>query len=51
MKESISSVHAALLAQHVSYALLVEIAQEFRRHHPSKLAKQAAYSLLYAVPS
>ena len=31
--------------------MLVEIAQEIRRHHPSKLAKQAAYSLLYAVPS
>ena len=34
-----------------AYAVLVEIAQGIRRHHPSKLAKQAAYSLLYAVPS
>jgi membrane protein len=51
VKESLSSVHASLLTKHGSYAVLVEIAQEFRRHHPSKLAKQAAYSLLYAVPS
>jgi membrane protein len=50
-KESLSSVHASLLVKHVSYAVIVEIAEAFRRHHPSKLAKQAAYSLLYAVPS
>ena len=51
IKESVSSVHAAQLANHTAYAVLVEIVQEIRRHHPSKLAKQAAYSLLYAVPS
>ena len=51
VKESLSSVHASLLAKHASYAVLVEIAQEIRRHQPSQLAKQAAYSLLYAVPS
>ena len=31
--------------------MIVEIAQEIRRHQPSHLAKQSAYSLLYAVPS
>ena len=46
IKESVSSVHAAQLANHTAYAVLVEIAQGTRRHHPSKLAKQAAYSLL-----
>src|SRR5215210_8486840 len=51
VKESISGVHASLLATHASYALLVEIAQEIRRLQPSQLAKQSAYSLLYAVPS
>jgi membrane protein len=51
VKESVSSVHASLLLKHASYAVLAEIAQEFHRHHPSRLAKQAAYSLLYAVPS
>jgi membrane protein len=51
VKESVSSVHASLLVKHASYAVLVEIGQEIRRHHPAKLAKQAAYSLLYAVPS
>jgi len=45
------SVHASLLAKHASYAVLVEIVQEIRDHQPSQLAKQAAYSLLYAVPS
>jgi membrane protein len=50
-KESISSIHASLLARHASYAVLVEIIQEIRRLQPSQLAKQAAYSLLYAVPS
>src|SRR5215217_3706638 len=51
VKESISSVHASLLTKHASYAVLVEIAQEIRRQRPSQLAKQSAYSLLYAVPS
>jgi len=51
VKESISSAHASLLARHASYAVLVEITQQIRRHQPSQLAKQSAYSLLYAVPS
>jgi membrane protein len=51
IKESISSVHASLMAKHASYAVLIEIVQEIRHHQPSQLAKQAAYSLLYAVPS
>lgn len=51
VKESISSVHASLLEKHTSYAVLVEIAQEIRRQQPARLAKQSAYSLLYAVPS
>jgi membrane protein len=51
VKESISNVHASLLATHASYAVLAEIAQEIRRQQPSQLAKQSAYSLLYAVPS
>ena len=40
-----------MLAEHTSYAVLVEIVQEIRQHQPSQLAKQSAYSLLYAVPS
>ena len=51
VKDSIASAHASLLAKHAGYAVLVEIAQEFRRLQPSQLAKQSAYSLLYAVPS
>jgi membrane protein len=51
VKESMSGVHDSLLAKHAGYAVLVEIAQEIRRHQPSQLAKQSAYSLLYAVPS
>src|SRR5215218_9989758 len=51
VKESIANVHASLLAKHASYVVLVEIVQEIRRHQPSQLAKQSAYSLLYAVPS
>jgi hypothetical protein len=50
-KESALSVHASLLTRHASYGVIVEIAQEIRRHKPSHLAKQSAYSLLYAVPS
>lgn len=51
LKESLSRFHASMLAEHTSYAVLVEIAQEIRQHQPSQLAKQSAYSLLYAVPS
>ena len=31
VKESLASVHASLLAKHVSYAVLIEIAEVFRR--------------------
>jgi membrane protein len=51
LKDSMSSAHAALMAKHAGYGVLVEIVQEIRRHQPSQLAKQSAYSLLYAVPS
>jgi membrane protein len=51
VKQSISSLHASLLAKHAGYAVLVEIFEEIRRQQPSQLAKQSAYSLLYAVPS
>jgi len=43
--------HASLLASNGGYALAVEIVQAIQQHQPSLLAKQAAYSLLYAVPS
>jgi uncharacterized BrkB/YihY/UPF0761 family membrane protein len=51
VKASIANVHASLLAKHPGYALIFEIAEEIRHHQPSQLAKQSAYSLLYAVPS
>ena len=51
VKESLSGFHASLLAQHPGYAVLVEIVRDIRQHQPSQLAKQSAYSLLYAVPS
>jgi len=44
-------LHQSLLAKYQKYALLSEFAQEFQEHQPSNLAKQTAYSLLYAVPS
>src|SRR4051812_44067188 len=47
----LTRVHSSLLAKHRGYALLVEIVLKTRDHDPSLLAKQAAYSLLYAVPS
>lgn len=39
------------MAQNRTYALLAEIVLAIKEHDPSLLAKQAAYSLLYAVPS
>ena len=47
----LSGWHTSMLREHVVYALLVDIVGEIRRHQPSLLARQAAYSLLYAVPS
>ena len=43
--------HARQRAAHPAYALLAEIVAEIHSRQPSLLAKQAAYSLLYAVPS
>ena len=51
VKESLLGFHASLLAEHASYSVLVEIFQAIRQHQPAQLAKQSAYSLLYAVPS
>jgi membrane protein len=48
---SLTRWHTAMVAKHRGYALLVEIALAIKEHQPSLLAKQAAYSLLYAVPS
>ena len=43
--------HATQKREHAGYALLVAIVQGIRLHQPANLAKQSAYSLLYAVPS
>jgi membrane protein len=49
--ERLKARHAELMAQNRTYALLAEIVLAIKEHDPSLLAKQAAYSLLYAVPS
>ena len=51
MRESLARLHGSLQAEHASYALLADIVQSIQRHQPAMLAKQTAYSLLYAVPS
>lgn len=43
--------HAHLVATNTAYAILAGVVQGFQRHDPSLLARQSAYSLLYAVPS
>jgi len=48
---NLTRTHQSLLARNQKYALLYEFFQEFQEHQPSNLAKQTAYSLLYAVPS
>jgi membrane protein len=48
---NLTRTHQALLARNQKYALLYEFFQEYQEHQPSNLAKQTAYSLLYAVPS
>ena len=48
---NLTRAHHSLLARNQKYALLYEFFQEFQEHQPSNLAKQTAYSLLYAVPS
>jgi membrane protein len=50
-RQSLSRLHARLLAEHSWYGVLVEMVKEYQEHQPSLLAKQAAYSLLSAVPS
>ncbi len=51
IRERLTSFHAAQQRDHAGYALLVDIARAIRLHQPANLAKQSAYSLLYAVPS
>lgn len=48
---SLKRRHAQLVATSTPYAILAEIVEGFQRHQPSLLARQSAYSLLYAVPS
>jgi membrane protein len=43
--------HERWRAQSPAYALAAEIAQSFQEKNPGLLARQAAYSLLYAIPS
>lgn len=43
--------HAHLVATNTAYAILAGVVQGFQRHDPSLLARQSAYSLLYAIPS
>lgn len=43
--------HAQLRSRHTWYAILAEIWASIQVHQPAMLAKQAAYSLLYAAPS
>lgn len=43
--------HARQQSTSATYALATDIVMEIKRDHPSMLAKQAAYSLLYAIPS
>lgn len=48
---SLKQRHAQLAATNTAYAIVAEIVQGFQRYEPSLLARQSAYSLLYAVPS
>jgi membrane protein len=48
---SLKKRHAQLVAASTPYAILAEIVQGFQKYEPSLLARQSAYSLLYAVPS
>ncbi len=49
--DKLKRVHASLMASNRWYVLLVEIFTSIQEHRASMLAQQAAYSLLYAVPS
>ncbi|MCA9880504.1 MAG: YihY/virulence factor BrkB family protein [Thermomicrobiales bacterium] len=48
---SLKQRHATLKAASAPYAIMAEIVHSFQQHDPSLLARQSAYSLLYAVPS
>lgn len=48
---SLKQRHAHLVASNTAYAILAEIVQGFQKYEPSLLARQSAYSMLYAVPS
>lgn len=48
---SAKQTHERLRREHMAYAIVVEIAESFQKHQPGLLARQAAYSLLYAIPS
>lgn len=48
---SLKQRHGQLAATNTAYAIVAEIVQGFQRYEPSLLARQSAYSLLYAVPS
>ncbi len=47
----LKQIHASLRASNRAYALLTTIVLHIKEDDPSLLARQAAYSLLYAVPS
>ena len=47
----LTRTHSRLMARSRGYGLLIAIVQGYQRQRPEMLAKQSAYSLLYAVPS
>ncbi len=51
LRAALKRRHAQLIARSTPYAIMVEIVQAFQKYEPSLLARQSAYSLLYAVPS
>lgn len=51
MRERLAHFHAAQQREHAGYAVVAAIVQSIREHQPANLAKQSAYSLLYAAPS
>jgi membrane protein len=51
IRKRLAGFHATRQREHAGYALLAAIVQAIHAHKPANLAKQSAYSLLYAVPS
>jgi membrane protein len=51
LQERLARIHTTQQREHAGYALLIAIVDAIRLHQPANLAKQSAYSLLYAVPS